>query len=261
MMKSVQNNESVLNNTSVRNNKSVLNNTSVQDKESAQDNETDQKDGAVVIFSGGQDSTTCLFLAEKVYGKENIIPVSFFYGQRHAKELEAAEKICREFGFHGISLPLDFLNTISVSSLTEKTGPIDTEIPEGENYPNTFVPGRNLFFLTIAGVIAKNNGYHHVITGVSEVDFSGYPDCRENFIRSAEETITFAMDYDIKIHTPLMHKTKAQIWKTAEELGIIDLVHHETVTCYNGILGEGCGDCLACALRRKGWEEYKDGKY
>ena len=226
-----------------------------------QNNKNNQKDGAVVIFSGGQDSTVCLFWAEMMYGKENLIPVSFFYGQRHAKELEAAEKICRKFGFQGISLPLDFLKTISVSSLTENMDPIDAEIPKGADYPNTFVPGRNLFFLTAAGVIAKNNGYHNVIAGVSEVDFSGYPDCRENFIRSAEETITFAMDYKIKIHTPLMHKTKAQVWKTAEELGIIDLVYHETVTCYNGIFGEGCGDCPACALRRKGWEEYKAGKY
>ena len=232
-----------------------------KNNQKGRNNKSDQKNGAVVVFSGGQDSTTCLFWAEKMYGKENVIPVSFFYGQRHAKELEAAEKICRQFGFQGTNLSLDFIKSISVSSLTEKEIPADIEIPEGENYPNTFVPGRNLFFLTVAGVIAKNNGCHNVITGVSEADFSGYPDCRENFIRSAEETITLAMDYEIKIHTPLMHKTKAQVWKTAEELGIIDIIYNETVTCYNGISGTGCGSCPACTLRRKGWEEYKAGKY
>ncbi|MBZ3935644.1 7-cyano-7-deazaguanine synthase QueC [Methanimicrococcus blatticola] len=218
-------------------------------------------DGAVVVFSGGQDSTTCLFWAEKIYGKENIIPVSFFYGQKHQKELEAAEKITKTYGFKGMNLSLDFLKSISACALTEEEIEVDKEIPEGEDYPNTFVPGRNLFFLSIAGVIARNNGWHNVITGVSESDFSGYPDCREEFIRSAEKTITLAMDYEIKIHTPLMHKTKAQTWKMAEELGVFDLVAEETVTCYNGIIGSGCGECPACALRQKGLEEYRNGIY
>lgn len=218
-------------------------------------------DGAVVIFSGGQDSTTCLFWAEKIYGKENIIPVSFFYGQKHQKELEAAEKITKTYGFKGMNLSLDFLKSISACALTEEEIEVDKEIPEGEDYPNTFVPGRNLFFLSIAGVIARNNGWRNVITGVSESDFSGYPDCREEFIRSAEKTITLAMDYEIKIHTPLMHKTKAQTWKMAEELGVFDLVAEETVTCYNGIVGSGCGECPACTLRQKGLEEYRNGIY
>lgn len=214
-----------------------------------------------MIFSGGQDSTTCLFWAEKIYGKENIIPVSFFYGQKHQKELEAARKITKTYGFKGMNLSLDFLKSISACALTEEEIEIDKEIPEGEEYPNTFVPGRNLFFLSIAGVIARNNGLHNIITGVSESDFSGYPDCREEFIRSAEKTISLAMDYEIKIHTPLMHKTKAQTWKMAEELGILDLVAEETVTCYNGIPGSGCGACPACTLRQKGLEEYRNGNY
>lgn len=229
--------------------------------ESVQKKTEKQNDGAVVIFSGGQDSTTCLFQAEKEYGKENILAVSFFYGQRHAGELEAAEKILRQFEFSGLNLPLDFLKTIAVCALTEENTPVDEKIPEDADYPNTFVPGRNLFFLSIAGVIARNNGYHNIITGVSESDFSGYPDCREDFIRAAEKAISLAMDYEIKIWTPLMHKTKAQTWKMAEELGILELVYSETVTCYNGIPGEGCGSCPSCALRRKGWEEYKAGKY
>lgn len=218
-------------------------------------------DGAVVIFSGGQDSTTCLFWAEKIYGKKNILPVSFYYGQKHQKELEAAEKITKNRGFSGMTLSLDFLKSIAVCALTEESIEIDKEIPEGEAYPNTFVPGRNLFFLSIAGVMARNNGWHNVITGVSESDFSGYPDCREEFIRSAEKTISSAMDYEIKIHTPLMHKTKAQTWKMAEELGILDLIAEETVTCYNGVPGSGCGACPACTLRQKGWEEYRNGIY
>ncbi|WNY28639.1 7-cyano-7-deazaguanine synthase [Methanimicrococcus stummii] len=220
-----------------------------------------EQDGAVIIFSGGQDSTTCLFWAEKIYGKKNIIPVSFFYGQKHEKELEAAEKIARENGFSHTNLSLDFLKSISACALTEDEIEIDKEIPEGEDYPNTFVPGRNLFFLSIAGVIARNNGFHNVVTGVSESDFSGYPDCREEFIRSAEKTISLAMDYEIKIHTPLMNKTKAETWKMAEDLGIFDLIEKETVTCYNGIVGRGCGECPACGLRQKGLEEYQRGKY
>ncbi|MDR2943912.1 MAG: 7-cyano-7-deazaguanine synthase QueC [Methanosarcinales archaeon] len=218
-------------------------------------------DGAVVIFSGGQDSTTCLFWAEKICGKENILPVSFYYGQKHQKELEAAEKITKTYGFKGMTLPLDFLKMISACALTEEKIEADKEIPKGEKYPNTFVPGRNLFFLSIAGVIARNNGKHNVITGVSESDFSGYPDCRDEFIQSAEKTISLALDYEIKIHAPLMHKTKAQTWKMAEELGILDLILEETVTCYNNIPGSGCGACPACALRRKGLEEYQNGKY
>lgn len=219
------------------------------------------KDGAVIVFSGGQDSTTCLFWAEKIYGKENVIPVSFYYGQKHQNELEAAEKITKKYGFAGMNLPLDFLKSIAVCALTEEEIEIDKEIPEGEDYPNTFVPGRNLFFLSIAGVIARNNGFHNIITGVSESDFSGYPDCRDEFIKSAEKTISLAMDYEIKIHTPLMNKTKAQTWKMAEDLGILKLVAEETVTCYNGIIGNGCGECPACALRQKGLEEYQNGMY
>ncbi|WNY22837.1 7-cyano-7-deazaguanine synthase [Methanimicrococcus hongohii] len=225
-----------------------------------QKNEKDN-DGAVVIFSGGQDSTTCLFWAEKIYGKENVLPVSFDYGQKHKKELEAAENITKRYGFSQMILPLEFLKSIAVCALTEENIEVDKEIPKGEDYPNTFVPGRNLFFLSIAGVIARNNGRHNIITGVSESDFSGYPDCREEFIKSAEKTISLAMDYEIKIHTPLMHKTKAETWKMAEELGIIDLIAEETVTCYNGIAGSGCGECPACTLRQKGLEEYKNGKY
>ncbi len=232
--------------------------------EQKQDIGTDRNqcgDGAVVIFSGGQDSTTCLFWAEKIYGKKNILPVSFYYGQKHQKELEAAEKITKTYGFKGMNLALDFLKSISACALTEEEIAIDKKIPEGEEYPNTFVPGRNLFFLSVAGVIARNNGWHNVITGVSEADFSGYPDCREEFIRSAEKTISLAMDYEIKIHTPLMHKTKAQTWKMAEEFGILDLVAEETVTCYNGIPGSGCGECPACTLRQKGLEDYLNGIY
>ncbi|MDV0445712.1 7-cyano-7-deazaguanine synthase [Methanimicrococcus sp. At1] len=227
----------------------------------AETKQSGKPDGAVIVFSGGQDSTTCLFWAEKTYGIENILAVSFYYGQKHEKELEAAEKITSKYGFSHMNLSLDFLKSISVCALTEDEIEMDKEIPEGEDYPNTFVPGRNLFFLSVAGVIARNNGWHNVITGVSQSDFSGYPDCREEFIRSAEEAITLATDYKIQIHTPLMNKTKAETWKMAEDLDILEIIADETVTCYNGTQGSGCGECPACTLRRKGWEEYQSGQY
>lgn len=217
-------------------------------------------DGAVVIFSGGQDSTTCLFWAQKKYGKENILALSFFYGQKHKAELNAAEKITSEYGFSAMTLPLDFLKSIAMSALTSEEMTMDSEIPEGETYPNTFVPGRNLFFLSVAAVIARNNGWHNIITGVSQSDFSGYPDCRDEFIRSAEKTISLAMDYEIQIHTPLMNKTKAETWELADKLGIAALIAEETVTCYNGMKGTGCGECPACTLRRKGYEEFQTQK-
>lgn len=213
--------------------------------------------GALVVFSGGQDSTTCLFWAMRHF--EGVRALSFFYGQKHSSELEAARDIAAEAG-----VPLDvqdvsFISRIGRSSLTDPSLPMDREKPQNA-WPNTFVPGRNMFFLGIAAVCAREKGLRDIVTGVSQTDFSGYPDCRDTFIRSMNVTLNLAMEEQFVLHTPLMWLDKAQTWALADELGVFDLVRTRTVTCYNGIAGDGCGDCPSCRLRRRGLEEYLERK-
>lgn len=126
--------------------------------------------------------------------------------------------------------------------------------------PNTFVPGRNLFFMSIAAVYARERNIRHLVTGVSQTDFSGYPDCRDSFIRSLNVTLNLAMDEQFVIHTPLMWIDKCETWALADQLGVLDLVRHETLTCYNGIKGQGCGHCPACQLRNEGLKQYLELK-
>ena len=132
---------------------------------------------------------------------------------------------------------------------------MDKEKPAGTP-PNTFVPGRNLFFLSIAAVFAQQHGIRHIVTGVSQTDFSGYPDCRDAFIKSLNVTLNLALEDQFVLHTPLMWLHKCETWALADELGVLDLVRRETLTCYNGIPGDGCGECPACRLRRAGLEKY-----
>lgn len=210
--------------------------------------------GALVVFSGGQDSTTCLFWAKERF--EKVYALSFFYGQKHSCELDAARAIAKEAG-----VPLDvqdvsFISRIGRSSLTDPSMPMDREKPQ-DSFPNTFVPGRNMFFLGIAAVCAREKGIRNIVTGVSQTDFSGYPDCRDTFIRSMNVTLNLAMEEQFVLHTPLMWLDKAATWEMADNLGVFDLVRTRTVTCYNGIPGDGCGECPACRLRRRGLEEYR----
>ena len=211
------------------------------------------KDAALVVFSGGQDSTTCLFWAKKHFKK--VYALSFLYGQKHVKEVELAREIARkaEVDFH--VMDVSFIGHLGKHSLTDTSIHMDEEKPEG-TFPNTFVPGRNLFFLSIAAVYARERGINHIVTGVSQTDFSGYPDCRDAFIKSLNVTLNLAMEEQFVIHTPLMWIDKAQTWALADELGVLDLVRNETLTCYNGIPGDGCGHCPACKLRREGLEKY-----
>ena len=125
-----------------------------------------------------------------------------------------------------------------------------------DSYPNTFVPGRNMVFLTFAAILARSKGIFHLVTGVSEADFSGYPDCRDTFVRSLNVTLNLAMDEQFVIHTPLMDRDKSEVWELSDTLGVFDLVRTQTLTCYNGIMAEGCGHCPACTLRREGLENY-----
>lgn len=210
---------------------------------------------ALVVLSGGQDSTTCLYWTIERFGKENTFAVGFDYGQRHKAELECAKKICADIGigFEVIATPI--INELSANSLTREDIPVEKEKPEGAP-PNSFVEGRNLLFLSYAAIYAKTHGITEIVTGVCETDFSGYPDCRDMFVKSLNVTLNLAMDYNFVIHTPLMWLDKADTWALADKLGVIDTIYNETLTCYNGIKGEGCGECPACFLRARGYKEY-----
>lgn len=208
---------------------------------------------AVVLFSGGQDSTTCLFWAMKRY--EKVYALGFRYGQKHEKEVEIAEKIARNAGIEYHVIDASFISSLASNSLTCHDMKMDEQQPEG-GVPNTFVPGRNMFFLSIAAVFARERGVNVLVTGVSQTDFSGYPDCRDSFIKSMNVTLNMAMDYQFRIETPLMWIDKTQTWALADKLGVFDLVRNETLTCYNGVIGDGCGHCPSCKLRCHGLEEY-----
>ena len=208
---------------------------------------------AVVVFSGGQDSTTCLFWAKKKY--EEVIALSFDYGQKHSDELICAKEICKKYGVEHHILDMALLNQLAPNSLTRADIEVDKEAPE-TGTPNSFVDGRNMLFLTFAAVFAKQRDIHVLVTGVSQSDFSGYPDCRHVFITSLETTLTLAMDYEFEVITPLMWIDKKETWKMADDLGVFDVIRQETLTCYNGVRGDGCGDCPACRLRRRGREAY-----
>ena len=212
------------------------------------------KSKALVVFSGGQDSTTCLFWAKKNFAEVHAI--CYQYGQRHAIEVEIARKIAEK-----ANVPFEVKNVDFIGQLSSGCSLIDTSVVMDKDKPadappNTFVPGRNLFFLAVAAVRARELGIRNIVTGVSQTDFSGYPDCRDAFIRSLNVTLNLAMDEQFVIHTPLMWIDKAETWKLSDELGVFDLVRNETLTCYNGIKGDGCGECPACKLRRHGLEEY-----
>ncbi len=224
---------------------------------------------ALVLFSGGQDSTTCLAWALARFAR--VETVGFAYGQRHAVELDARPQIlarlrrafpawAERLGEDHL-LPLDVLKAIGGTALTD-----DVKIAMGANgLPTTFVPGRNILFLTVAAALAYRRGLRDLVGGMCETDFSGYPDCRNDTIRATEAALSLGMDTGFRIHTPLMFIDKAATWRMAEELGgttLVDLIIEETVTCYEGdrahrhAWGFGCGTCPACDLRAKGHARY-----
>ena len=209
------------------------------------------KEKAVVVFSGGQDSTTCLFWALKRF--KHVEAVTFDYGQRHRLEIECAKAITEELGV-GITYDMSLLNQLTPNALTRD----DIAVADGVDgaLPSTFVPGRNLLFMSFAGVVAYQIGAKHIVTGVCETDFSGYPDCRDQFIKSLNVTLNLATDETFVIDTPLMWLNKAQTWALADELGAFDFVRQKTLTCYNGIIADGCGECPACQLRQQGLQQY-----
>lgn len=214
---------------------------------------TRNKESSLVVFSGGQDSTTCLLWALRRYQK--VTAVSFDYGQRHKAELACAKEITEKLGVKWQVLDMELLNQLAPNSLTRADIAVDENAPD-DGTPNSVVDGRNMLFLTFAAVFAKQRGITDLITGVSQSDFSGYPDCRDVFIKSLNTTLNLAMDYTFCIETPLMWMDKADTWKLADDLGGLDLVRNMTLTCYNGIKGDGCGHCPSCKLRREGYEEF-----
>ncbi len=211
-----------------------------------------ENEKAVVVFSGGQDSTTCLFWALQQF--KEVVAVTFDYNQRHKTEIDCAKNIAKELGIEHHILDMSLLNQLAPNALTRD----DIEVKEGETgeLPSTFVPGRNLLFMSFAGVLARQINAKHIITGVCETDFSGYPDCRDVFIKSLNVTLNLSMDDQFVIHTPLMWLNKAEAWKLADDLGAFNFVREKTLTCYNGIVAEGCGECPACKLRKNGLDEY-----
>ena len=211
-----------------------------------------QKESALVLLSGGQDSTTCLYWALAHF--QSVRTLCFTYGQRHSLEVEIAQKIAER-----ASVPFQLLDTSVIGQLAPNSLTYDIEIDSKiseQTYPNTFVPGRNLFFLSFAAVIAHNYGIKHIVIGVSEADYSGYPDCREAFVQSLNTTLNLAMSEQFVIHAPLMTLNKMKGWELADKLGVFDIIKNETLTCYNGVIADGCGECPSCKLRKRGLEEY-----
>jgi len=224
---------------------------------------------ALVLFSGGQDSTTCLAWALERY--EHVETIGFDYGQRHRIELECRLNILQEvrnrfpnwakrLGEDHV-LDLKLLGQISDTAMTaEKTIEF-----EKNGLPNTFVPGRNLLFLTFAATIAYRRGLTVLVGGMCETDYSGYPDCRDNTLKATQVALSLGMDAPVIIETPLMWLNKAQTWRLAENLGgqdFVSLIQEESHTCYLGTRqqkhewGYGCGTCPACELRKTGYEQY-----
>lgn len=209
---------------------------------------------AVVVFSGGQDSTTCLLYAIEQF--DEVHAITFDYGQRHAQEIEVARQITADLNIaaHKV-LDVNLLHELAVSALTRDAIPVSNDL-QANGLPNTFVPGRNILFLTLAAIYAYQVGAKTVITGVCETDFSGYPDCRDEFVKALNQAVGLGMDYPVDFMTPLMWLDKAETWALADKIGRLDYVRQHTLTCYNGVIGDGCGECPSCKLRAHGLQEY-----
>ena len=225
---------------------------------------------AVMVFSGGQDSTTCLAHALTHYA--HVETLGFDYGQRHSVELQARQTVLQRLRWqfpHWAArlgpdhvLNVDVIGQIGGSSLTE-----DVAIAmQQDGLPNTFVPGRNLLFMTLAGALAYRRGLQVLVTGVSEADFSGYPDCRDDTMKAQQLALNLGLERRMRIDTPLMWLDKAQTWQMAQDLGgseLVELIRVETHTCYQGDRtelhdwGYGCGTCPACELRASGWKNWR----
>jgi len=208
---------------------------------------------ALVVLSGGQDSTTCLYWAIQRYGHNNVEAVTFDYGQRHRIELECAATIAKLAGVRHTVLPADTFGALGGNALTDSNINPEQGSRSDSELPNTFVPGRNLIFLTFAAALAYQRGITNVVTGVAQTDYSGYPDCRENTLKALELSIRLGMDYPLTLHAPLMFMSKAETVYLAQEVGAMEALAFSH-TCYNGEQPP-CGHCASCELRAKGFAE------
>lgn len=210
------------------------------------------KEKALVILSGGQDSTTCVYWAIERFGRESVESLTFDYGQLHRQELGAASRVAGHAGIPNVILPINTLEAIGGSALTDPS----IEVPrmtEDDSLPATFVPGRNLVFLTFAAAYAWRHDIEHLVTGVAQTDYSGYPDCRRDTIDALEKTLALGLARRFTIHTPLMNLSKKDTVLLAKGLGAMDAMAL-THTCYNGSVPP-CGECAACVLRARGFAE------
>ncbi len=208
---------------------------------------------ALVVLSGGQDSTTCLYWAMDRFGRDCVSTITFDYGQRHRIELECAARIAAHVGVGNTCLPIDTFAALGGNALTDSAIEVESETAAASVLPNTFVPGRNLVFLTFAAAYAYQLGIGNLVTGVAQTDYSGYPDCRDDTIRALQQALRKGMESQIVIHTPLMHLSKRETVELAMALGGLPAMAL-THTCYNG-KRPPCGDCPACRLRAKGFAE------
>ena len=209
--------------------------------------------GALVVLSGGQDSTTCLYWAIDRWGAANVATLTFDYGQRHRIELECARRVAENAGVPNTILPIDTFAALGGDALTDSDIDVQREVDTSSGLPNTFVPGRNLVFLTFAAAFAYQRRIANVVTGVAQTDYSGYPDCREGTMTSLQHTIRLGMEFDVVLHTPLMHLSKKETVLLARDLGALPAMAL-THTCYNGERPP-CGKCPACELRARGFAE------
>lgn len=208
---------------------------------------------ALVVLSGGQDSTTCLYWAVDRFGRANVSSITFDYGQKHRIELDCARDVAAAAGVANVCLPIDTFAALGGDALTDASIAVSDETDDETELPVTFVPGRNLIFLTFAAAYGYRHDIRHLVTGVAQTDYSGYPDCREETIAALQNAITLGMDREFTVHTPLMHRSKRETVELAVQLGGLEAMAL-THTCYNG-RRPPCGECQACRLRAKGFAE------
>ena len=216
------------------------------------------KSSALIVFSGGQDSTTCLGWAINKF--DYVETITFDYGQKHKIEIVQAKKIAAILNVKNTILNINAFTQLNDSALLEdSTLDISSSHKTKTHLPASFVPNRNAIFFTLAHAFAQKQGIENIIIGVNQTDYSGYPDCREDFVLSLEKTLNLGSESNIKFHYPLIHLTKAETFQLSKDEGVLDLVVNESHTCYNGDhttkfnWGYGCGECPACILRKEGW--------
>src|SRR4030042_61795 len=221
-----------------------------------------RNENAVVAVSGGQDSVTSLYWALRTFKSASAI--SFYYQQKHSVELDIAKEICAVNKVPHKLVDISFLKDLVVSNLFQEAGDVREASAVDPKLPASFVPYRNVIFLTLASAYASSIGARSVVTGVCQTDYSGYPDCRDIFIKSLQVTLRLALDVpakEVAIHTPLMYLTKGETFMLANNLGCLNLVIEKTHTCYNGNRephpwGRGCGECQACKVGEAGDRDY-----